>query len=264
MRIDRLKLTNYRKFKELTIDFDENMTILVGQNSSGKTTILDALKVAFWPYISGYDLGSTTNTVSSIQISDVRLERSISGNMDYKLNSSIEAFSNIFGIEKWMRYRESIKKGTTTKENNNSKKLKIEGKKHEKNISDKEILNPLLLNKYPNLFDLDKKNGALKANDKNCEDLVIESNIYNNTKELVEKTIELLNLNCDRLNSDRLEILKFYNQEISTARKVNNKNIFETLPNKWFFKRWSSFFTTRRILLGDNVEQYLKSVNYSG
>jgi len=110
------------------------VTLIVGKNSAGKTTVLDAMKVALWPYISGYDLGSTTSTVSSIQIADVRLEKEESGKMEYRLNSSIEVFGNFFGITKWERYRESIKKGTKTKEDNYSKKLKKKAAKHEENI----------------------------------------------------------------------------------------------------------------------------------
>lgn len=46
MRIDRLTLQNFRKFKELTIDLHPQFTLLVGGNGSGKTTILDALAIS--------------------------------------------------------------------------------------------------------------------------------------------------------------------------------------------------------------------------
>lgn len=46
MRIDRLTLQNFRKFKELTLDLHPQFTLLVGGNGSGKTTILDALAIS--------------------------------------------------------------------------------------------------------------------------------------------------------------------------------------------------------------------------
>src|SRR5437588_7580391 len=45
--ITRLKLENFKGFKEYTIDFSR-VNVLVGGNNSGKTTIFHALQLAFW------------------------------------------------------------------------------------------------------------------------------------------------------------------------------------------------------------------------
>lgn len=45
-RLDNLELTNYRKFKHFTVDFDPRLTVLVGENGSGKSTVLAAACVA--------------------------------------------------------------------------------------------------------------------------------------------------------------------------------------------------------------------------
>lgn len=45
-RLDRLELVNYHKFDRYTVDFDEHLTVLVGENGSGKSSILDAAAVA--------------------------------------------------------------------------------------------------------------------------------------------------------------------------------------------------------------------------
>ena len=82
--------------------------------------------------------------------------------------------------------------------------------------------------------------------------------------ELVDQTIKIFNLNCQRLCDERLEVLKHYNQQIAKGRKVNNQNIFEQLAARWFGKQWPSFFTTRRALLGQHAERYLKQVAYDG
>lgn len=147
MRIEHLHLKNYRCFESLLVDFDPQMTVLVAPNGQGKTSVLDAIKVALWPYVAGFDLGSTTNDVTSIQISDVRREQVQSHEMDWRLPSEIKAKGQLRvrplildGTLKnpllapegsmldiavtfnedvlWqgVRYRESIKKGTKTKE----------------------------------------------------------------------------------------------------------------------------------------------------
>jgi len=43
MRLTRLKLENFRGFESLELEFHPEVTVLVGVNGSGKTTILDAL-----------------------------------------------------------------------------------------------------------------------------------------------------------------------------------------------------------------------------
>lgn len=47
IKIDNLKLINFRKFKELDIDFEPDVTIIIGNNGAGKTTILDAIARIF-------------------------------------------------------------------------------------------------------------------------------------------------------------------------------------------------------------------------
>jgi uncharacterized protein (TIGR02646 family) len=133
--------------------------------------------------------------------------------------------------------------------------LSCDSYKEHKNISHNDILNPLNIQANPSLFGFDKSNGKLIVNE-SIEDGAL--------KELVQKTIDNLNLNCDRLCTNRLKIFTEYNQELKKARVTNNTKVFEILPQKWFSKKWPSFFTTRRILLGDHAENYLQGINYNG
>ena len=70
MLIKNIKLENYRCFKEFNIDFDEKLTVIVGENSLGKSAILDALSVALGPFMMCLDTGKD----SKFTTSDVRLE----------------------------------------------------------------------------------------------------------------------------------------------------------------------------------------------
>lgn len=87
MRIEHLYLKNYRCFETLSVDIHPQMTVLVAPNGQGKTSVLDAIKVALWPFVAGFDLGSTTNDVTSIQIDDVRREQVRSHEMDWRLTT---------------------------------------------------------------------------------------------------------------------------------------------------------------------------------
>jgi predicted ATP-binding protein involved in virulence len=46
MRIDRLEITNFKKFSNYTIDLHPQFTLLVGDNGTGKNTIFNALEIA--------------------------------------------------------------------------------------------------------------------------------------------------------------------------------------------------------------------------
>lgn len=57
MKLRQLELNHFRLFDHLVMDFDERLTVLVGVNGSGKTTILDALTVLFSHLNEAIDTG---------------------------------------------------------------------------------------------------------------------------------------------------------------------------------------------------------------
>lgn len=146
MRIDNIQLKNYRCFDALSLTFHPRLTVLVAPNGQGKTSILDAIKVALWPYVAGFDLGSTTNDVTGIHIDDVRRVSVTEHEMDWRLPADIEgqgtlqvrqlltdgtlknpalSLGGVFEILEAMepevpwrseRFRDSIKKATKTKD----------------------------------------------------------------------------------------------------------------------------------------------------
>ena len=156
MQIDDLDLKNYRCFAKLHVQLHPQMTVLVAPNGQGKTSVLDALKVALWPFVAGFDLGSTTNDITGIHIDDVRREQVAEHEMVWRLPAEIKATGQLQvrqlvldGLLKnpapqpdgermdiavhfaadvpWqgMRYRESVRKGTKTKESAPAKALTL-------------------------------------------------------------------------------------------------------------------------------------------
>src|ERR1700690_4411444 len=49
MLLRQLHLRNLRAFQKLDLDLDPNLTILAGENNTGKTTVLDALRLLTAP-----------------------------------------------------------------------------------------------------------------------------------------------------------------------------------------------------------------------
>ncbi len=55
LNLQKLRLRDYRCFESIDIEFHPQLTVLVAANGAGKTSILDAIAVAFGPYIGAFD-----------------------------------------------------------------------------------------------------------------------------------------------------------------------------------------------------------------
>lgn len=126
------------------------------------------------------------------------------------------------------------------------------------------LINPLHMPASPSLFKLDKRTGDLIPHEEICAAFVFDDNQVGSTLDLVRKTIEILNLNCDRLAKQRLAVLNEYNRLIKKARGKDDQQIHSSLASHWFQNKWPCFFTTRRFLLGKYAETYLTQVAYNG
>ena len=51
MYIKNIKLHNFRGIKDLSINFDKNINVIVGVNGIGKTSILDACAIVLSDFI---------------------------------------------------------------------------------------------------------------------------------------------------------------------------------------------------------------------
>ncbi len=45
MWLHEVQIRNFRKIDALTVSFSRGLTVLVGENNSGKTTVIDALRL---------------------------------------------------------------------------------------------------------------------------------------------------------------------------------------------------------------------------
>lgn len=120
MRLKKITLENFRCFKSLEIDLHPQMTVLVAENGQGKSSVLDAIRIALWPFVSSFDLArnSFNDPINSITIEDVRLERLGTHDMARQLPTSI-ATTGDFGTGSettWIRYRDKEAQKSKTKD----------------------------------------------------------------------------------------------------------------------------------------------------
>lgn len=113
LRIDHIKLSNYRCFPLLSMDFHPELTVIVARNGCGKTAVLDALAVALGPFVGAFDEAKGTYFTTS----DARLARRPDSTMaemeeQYPLTMTVTGIVN--GLEvTWHRELMGAKSRTT-------------------------------------------------------------------------------------------------------------------------------------------------------
>ena len=144
MKLKKVRITNYRCFKEADIDFDEHTTLIVGKNGAGKTAILDAVAVAVSTFLLGIDGGVSRN----ISRDDARYEfHDLDGTVDpqHQFPVNIESTGDCLDNHdvKWVRSLNSESGNTTVKE---ARELTNISKDTQKRImtGDKSLILPLI------------------------------------------------------------------------------------------------------------------------
>jgi len=51
MHLKSIQIQNFRCFEDLTVDFEDDLTVFVAMNGGGKTTLMDAIAAAFEPWV---------------------------------------------------------------------------------------------------------------------------------------------------------------------------------------------------------------------
>jgi len=64
-----VEIKNYRCFRDIVIDLDENMTVLIARNGAGKTAVLDAIATSLGTFVGSFHTGKG----AGIDNSDVHL-----------------------------------------------------------------------------------------------------------------------------------------------------------------------------------------------
>jgi len=113
VKIKQLKLHNFRCFKEYELELDDRFTLLIGNNGSGKTAILDGLSVALGAFLLEIP-GIRYTDKRHISRDDIRYEELTMGQTVIKEIEDVTIVNTIGVINneviEWRRYRD-IKTG---------------------------------------------------------------------------------------------------------------------------------------------------------
>ena len=129
------------------------------------------------------------------------------------------------------------------------------------------ILNPLTLQAFQCLLKISRLNGSIEPDPGACQAAEPwPNNQHASVVELVQHTIDMLNLNCDRLKKSRLTVIRDIEQNKKRQRSqgFNGAQGMENLTQYYFRRTWPGFFTVIRVCLGQAAENHLQSHAYQG
>lgn len=146
MKLSSITVENFRCFEKLTLDLHPELTVLIAPNCAGKTTMLDAARIAVWPFVKAFDFGSQTGKSATIQIEDVRRIKHETGGMEPVIPAKIIStgtWQSQLPEETWTQTREKLKLRTNTLHDPNAKKMNSFGKKLQNEAWDFERATPI-------------------------------------------------------------------------------------------------------------------------
>ena len=109
MKINQLKLKNFRGFQEISIDFQPHFNIIIGDNSCGKTAALEGLAIAVASFFLGIDGISSRD----IQSDDCRLVN-YKNHIEPQFPVQVECWGILAGESlAWLRERKGKHNKTT-------------------------------------------------------------------------------------------------------------------------------------------------------
>ena len=157
MKIKKISLKNFRGYKSLELKFDDKFNLIIGDNGSGKTALLEAITVA----IGSFLLGIRNINSRGIHREDIHIA-TFEEHEEYSFPVIVEAEGIVSGKKiSWKRELNGIKNRTTTSK---AKEIINIAKALDKNVRNGENVNLPVLIYYATgrLFDVarvkEKKN----------------------------------------------------------------------------------------------------------
>jgi predicted ATP-binding protein involved in virulence len=113
--LERIELSNYRCFAHLSVPMHPELTVLIARNGSGKTSVMDAIAIAFGTFVGSFLAG--TGIGANQRDVRLRLTNPELRQMEPQFPLKITASGTVNGLHiEWTRSVNSSKSGTTIKD----------------------------------------------------------------------------------------------------------------------------------------------------
>ncbi|MDP4497691.1 AAA family ATPase [Vibrio cholerae] len=116
MKINSLSIKNFKCFEDLKLEFDPYFNVLIGDNATGKTSILDAASFTIGTYFLGVRKATNDSKVELRALKQSEKRRVLTATeINYKLPFSVETNITLNGKEFiWSRGTNKVTGGSTT------------------------------------------------------------------------------------------------------------------------------------------------------
>lgn len=64
-------MSNYRGLERFDLEFEKDITIIIGENGSGKSSVVSAIRLLLWAYVKSYGEGVRRGEVPTIKVDDI-------------------------------------------------------------------------------------------------------------------------------------------------------------------------------------------------
>ncbi len=158
MRIHKIELKNFRCYENLTLELDPNFNIIVGINGTGKTAILEALRIAIGSLFLDVDKHKDKISSPGINEDDVRLSH-----LERQYPVSIVSEGEIFGSSvSWKRNLDTHQGRTKFVEANEMKTASADLQRRIRENDDSRCI-PLIAYYSTDRFKKEKKDAGIVA-----------------------------------------------------------------------------------------------------
>lgn len=112
MNIKKISIQNFKGFEKLELEFNPHMTVLIGDNGGGKTSVLDAMSFVLGTFFLGVD-GTANRPLRDVEKRRVMHARN---SIEVQLPFRIDVEHSLEGLTyKWHRESKSVKGGVNYK-----------------------------------------------------------------------------------------------------------------------------------------------------
>tara|TARA_B110000240_G_C13512021_1_gene460179 strand:+ start:4880 stop:6511 length:1632 start_codon:yes stop_codon:yes gene_type:complete len=278
--LKHLKIKNYALIKELSLDFDDDFTVISGDTGSGKSILLNAIGLLFGKRYDKNIINEKKCVIEAIFIINPSFNFFFTNyNLDFDINTiirreiSIEGKSRVFINDTPVTLNKVKELSSHLIEiHSQNESLLIKNENEQINILDKLASNVLLLEKYQTEFinyrNLINSLAEFKANNQNSEiendflkfqfDEINEANLIEDEKEELESRILLLS-NIEEIS----ETISISNNLLSSENGIfSSLNTIQKKISKFkIFAGLSDRLNTNLIDLNDILSDILSYEN---
>ena len=278
--LKHLKIKNYAIIKELSLDFDDDFTVISGDTGSGKSILLNAIGLLFGKRYDKNIINEKKCVIEAIFIINPSFNFFFTNyNLDFDINTiirreiSVEGKSRVFINDTPVTLNKVKELSSHLIEiHSQNESLLIKNENEQINILDKLASNVLLLEKYQTEFinyrNLINSLAEFKANNQNSEiendflkfqfDEINEANLIEDEKEELESRILLLS-NIEEIS----ETISISNNLLSSENGIfSSLNTIQKKISKFkIFAGLSDRLNTNLIDLNDILSDILSYEN---